>query len=276
MNFFLKPFISWPLRHIYSLIFQRWYRSYCWLSFRLNRVPRFTEKNIDAAGFILDVPDCASFLSGFKEIFVENCYAFTPRSNTPRILDLGANIGLSILFFKKEYPGAEIEALEADPAIFHYLQKNVRGNGFSDVQLFNNAAWYENTTLEFQVEGADGGRIAKSVGGHVINVTAIDMYEFMSDRHYDLLKMDIEGAEVDVVRRCRDKLFNVDHLFVEYHSVVNEKQRLDELLEILTSVGFRYHIHSPNPAKSPFISINQIVNYDMLLNVFAWRDKADA
>jgi FkbM family methyltransferase len=222
------------------------------------------------------VPDCASFLSAFREIFANRCYAFKSAGIKPRILDLGANIGLSVLFFKTEYPGAEIEAFEADPAIFGYLQKNIFGNGWDDVRLINSAAWHENTVLQFEVEGADGGRVARSGGENVVNVSAIDISEFMSDKHYDFMKIDIEGAEVGVLSRCRDKLKNVDHLFVEYHSVIGWPQRLHELLEILTSAGFRYHIHSPNPTSRPFMGTDLIIDYDLLLNIFAWRDGSNA
>ena len=273
MNALIRPFIFEPVRHVYRLITDRWYRVYCLLSLRLQRVPRYTEKTLLVAGFNLAVPDCASFLSGFKEIFAERCYAFNSASAKPRILDLGANIGLSVLFFKLEFPEAEIEAFEADPVIYGYLQKNILDNGFDGVRLFNSAAWSENTVLQFEAEGADGGRIARSSSPDVVSVCATDIGEFMSDRHYDFMKMDIEGAEIEILRRCRDKLHNVDHLFVEYHSVVGWAQKLGELLEILASAGFRYHIQSPNFAKSPFIAPHLVIDYDMLLNIFAWREK---
>lgn len=255
------------------MITDKWYRDYCLLSFRLNRVPRFTEMAFTAAGFKLEVPDCASFLSGFREIFINRCYAFSNTRTRPRILDLGANVGVSVLFFKAMYPNSEIEAFEADPSIFGYLQRNILRNGFTDVQLINSAAWHENAVLQFEVEGGDGGRIARSDRDNIVSVTALDISEHMSDKHYDFMKIDIEGAEIDVLSRCSDKLGNVDNLFVEYHSVMGWPQQLDRLLRILADAGFRYHIHSPNPAKSPFMGTDLIIDYDLLLNIFAWRDE---
>jgi hypothetical protein len=43
----------------------------------------------------------------------------------------------------------------------------------------------------------------------------------------DLLKMDIEGAEADVLEDCRGSLGGVQHLFVEYHAYTGQPQRLD-------------------------------------------------
>ena len=87
----------------------------------------------------------------------------------------------------------------------------------------------------------------------------------------DFLKLDIEGAEVDVLADCHPKLQNVDKMMVEYHSHSQERQRLHEMLHILQEAGFRYHIKETFTCLHPFLDRGLCVGMDLQLNVFAYR-----
>lgn len=267
-----RPIYYEPARHIYNIITNSDYRKYWFLESKLRKIPRFTDCRAKVYGWTLFIPDSASFLSNYKEIFVEKIYAFSFKSSTPRILDLGANIGLSVLFFKQLYPNAQITALEADPKIFEYLKRNVHGNGYTDVQLVNKAAWYENTTLKFSSEGADGGRVALSGDENIIEIDAINIAEFLKNKQFDFLKMDIEGAEEYVLPACKDYLPHIKFVFVEYHSKVGQKQRLDRIISTLADAGFRIHIHSVMHSPSPFVEIKTNSGFDLQLNIFGWKE----
>lgn len=267
-----KPLIYEPAKHVYKLIFQEKYRRYCILESKLSKRPRYTECKVTVNDWELHLPDSASFLSAYKEIFLREIYAFKSSHEAPSILDLGANIGLSVLFFKHLYPQSEITAFEADPAIFEFLEKNIYGNGFNDVKLLNKAIWYRNETIKFSVERADGGRIAQNKDENHVQVQAIDLNEYLAEHHVDFLKMDIEGAEGPVLSACEKSLSKIRWIFVEYHSQVDEKQYLDQIIRILSQQGFRIHIHSEFYTDSPFISRKTRSNFDLQLNIFAWRD----
>ena len=267
-----KPLFYEPARHIYKLIFQDKYRRYCILESKLGKRPRYTECKVIVNDWELHLPDSASFLSAYKEIFLREIYAFKSPQEAPNILDLGANIGLSVLFFKRLYPQSEITAFEADPALFEILKKNIYGNGFNDVKLLNKAIWHKNEIINFSVEGADGGRIAQKKDGNLVQVQAIDLNEYLTEHHVDFLKMDIEGAEGLVLTACEKSLSKIRWIFVEYHSRVDEKQYLDQIIRILSQQGFRIHIHSEFYTDSPFISRKIRSNFDLQLNIFAWRN----
>lgn len=87
----------------------------------------------------------------------------------------------------------------------------------------------------------------------------------------DLLKLDIEGAELEVLTHCREALREVDHLFVEYHGRHDEPQRLDELLALLRAAGFRYHLRNASRARQPFVEQPLTLVYDQLADIFAYR-----
>jgi hypothetical protein len=88
----------------------------------------------------------------------------------------------------------------------------------------------------------------------------------------DFLKIDIEGAETKVLEDCADLLFNVDKLFVEYHSFIGMEQPLPEIFGILKNAGFRLHISAPGlTSNSPFIELRTYSNMDNQLNIYGIR-----
>ena len=116
-------------------------------------------KDVNVLDYKIDVPDIASFLGQFRELFVEDNYKFTSKSNEPVIYDCGANIGLSCLYFKKLYPKAKIIAFEADKNIADILSNNLKKNNIEDVVIFDSAVWIHDSGIEFSIEGSDGGSI---------------------------------------------------------------------------------------------------------------------
>lgn len=267
-----RPLYFELIRHLYRLFTCEHYRAFSCLESRLSKLPRFTPCKAKICGMHLLLPDAASFLSTYKDIFLDRIYDFSFDGDEPRILDLGGNSGLSALFFKKLYPKAHITVFEADPAIFSYLHNNIHGNGFTDVELVNKAAWNSDTELIFYSEGADGGRIASVEDCNLIKVDAVNLAEYLQGKKFDFLKMDIEGAEEFVLPACRECLPNIGRIFVEYHSKVGKQQSLDQLLSILIGAGFRLQIHSAFSSPSPFKAVRTCAGYDLQLNIFGWRE----
>lgn len=268
----IKPLYFEALRHVYRFVTKPEYRKWCFLDAKLGGKQRFKECKASVNGWKLTIPDAASFLSSYREIFVDNIYKFKSANPDPKILDLGANVGLSILFFKKLYPDSEITGLEPDPNIFKCLKKNVHGNGFEDVELINKAVWTKDTVLNFRADGADGGRVVDNENENIVEIEAIDIRKLLNENEFDFLKMDIEGAEKDVFPACKEYLSNFKHIFIEYHSVIGETQNLSEILNILNTQGFRVHINSIMFSKSPFVIKRNVSGFDNQLNIFAWKD----
>ena len=269
MKGIVKPVFADPAKHLYRLFTEPNYFTYNRLYSNLKYYQRYQEcqVRIDDCDFL--IPDAASFLSAYKEIFLEQIYKFKTDVATPKILDLGANIGLSVLFFKSLYPKAEITALEADPKIFDYLTRNVN-QSYPDVKLIEAAIWHENTTLNFVSEGADSGQIAKS--NNSIEVKAIDIAGLLEEQQFDFIKMDVEGAEEYVLPRCRGLLDSVQYLFIEYHSRINCKQKLDRILSILAQENFRVYLQNNWQQPTPFLGLSSYMGFDFQTNIYAWKE----
>ena len=87
----------------------------------------------------------------------------------------------------------------------------------------------------------------------------------------DFLKIDVEGAELRIIKDCRDDLERVQNIFIEYHGNRSRKQRLHEMLHIIQQAGFRYHVQDANPINHPFIERERGNLYDLQLNIFGFR-----
>ena len=246
---------------------------------RLEGLPRYQPASTLLLGRRLQLVDAASFLSAYHQIFKRNIYRFASEIDSPRIIDGGANIGLSVIYFKQLFPHSRITAFEPDAQVFSALRANMKTFGYEDIELVPKALWSANTKLTFMAEGADGGRIARSadlmrtakVQPKFESVATVCLRDYLAEP-VDFLKLDIEGAETEVLLHCADLLANVKHLFVEYHSFKNEPQSLPRLLQILTDNGFRFHLHSSNETPMPFLGVDTMLGMDLLLNIFAYRE----
>lgn len=257
---------------VYKFLTNSNYRRFLYLATIYGTRKRFHSTQISFLNYSLNVPDCQSFIWQFKEIFVDEYYRFESNSENPVIFDCGANVGTSCVYFKKLYPGSRITAFEANPDIAKLLDENLRNNGIDDVRLLNKAVWINSEGLELGLESADGSSIHKKLNR--VKVESIRLRDYLDkEEQIDMLKMDIEGAEVDVLIDCKESLFKVRNLFVEFHSYINEKQRLSEIIDILESNKFRYFIKQPEDRPRPLINRYNKSNpeIDLQLNIFAYR-----
>lgn len=94
---------------------------------------------------------------------------------------------------------------------------------------------------------------------------------YLKGRKVDFLKIDIEGAEYEVIKDCENELKNIDFLFIEYHSMPEKGQNLHEILEIVHRTGFKYHIKEAYTSKHPFMERNLNFGMDLQLNIFCYK-----
>jgi FkbM family methyltransferase len=219
--------------------------------------------------------DGPGFLFLHDEIIEREIYKFSTDDPAPYIIDGGANVGLSVLYFKQLYPNASILAFEPDPDIFEVLKRNCRSYEFEAVKLSECALWVENGSLGFRKEGSLGGRLAEADNSIAdVNVPTQRLRDLLTSK-VTLLKLDIEGAETEVLEDCADRLVNVEKLFVEYHSFADQPQSLHRLLAVIHEAGFRTHLHVYDPSPQPLFhrTIREgIDRVDMNLDIFCYRD----
>lgn len=219
------------------------------------RTPRLTAGEIELGPYSVRYSDLLTLCPQWHDIFVLGSLTFETRSQAPRILDCGANIGLASLFYKRRYPAARITAFEADPAIAALLTHNVRANGAADVEVVAAAAWTEAGEISFQADGADAGAVVSGGWreGRATRVPAVRLANWLARERIDLLKLDIEGAEAAVLADCAGVLENVNAMLLEVHEFDPDRRRGPELLQLLVRSGFLYAVThvTPLPYRSP-------------------------
>lgn len=189
----------------------------------------------------------------FEEIFYKNQYLFISRNPEPLIFDCGANIGLTIIYFKWLYPNSVIYAFEPDKITFELLKKNVEQNNFSNVHLFNSAISNKNGQVEFFVDNENPGSLLMSKFKERNNkdktiVDSISLTNFIRDKrlkNIDLVKMDVEGSEFEVIEDLyeNDLLKEINKFYIEYHhKIEGQKSKLSTFLLPFEKNGFEYQI----------------------------------
>jgi FkbM family methyltransferase len=234
---------------------------------RLSRLAPYTAGSSAVAGPDVRFTHPHAFVAQYRAMFHERMYA-AALPPAPYVLDVGANYGLAAIALKREHPDAEIVAFEADPAIAAIAAANLEAAGLDDVTLVRAAAWTREGAMRFAAEGSDAGRLGDDGS---VEVPTVRLRDWLA-RDVDLLKMDIEGAEVEVLLDCADRLHRVRRLVCEYHSFAGRPQRLGELLAALEAAGHRVIVTGDMAPDHPLVDVPADASgMDMRLNLFAVR-----
>lgn len=143
--------------------------------------------------------------------------------NIKYILDAGGNCGISALFFASIYPDATIITVEANPANFAVLKRNVAA--FKNVHAVNKGLWDKSTHLRIQ-RGRHGRewdfQVVEAEEHEEDSIPAISIDDLLRDfklPRFDLIKMDIEGSEKEVFesKTVASWLSNVRVFLAELH-----------------------------------------------------------
>jgi len=185
-----------------------------------------------------------------KEIFGENCYYLESDIEEPVIVDMGAHIGMTVIYFKMLFPKARVIAFEPIPDNFKLLQKNVSENQLDDVEMYQAVVAPKSGILRIQEPIGEGawksgaGIIPKGWKGiqtnQEIKVEAVGIQEVISQK-IDILKMDIEGMEYEVIRNMGPMMRNVKNMLIEVHP--RKDHRIEEIEKILTQNGYKLEIN---------------------------------
>jgi FkbM family methyltransferase len=179
----------------------------------------------------------------FEEIFIYQVYFFETTNTSPTVIDCGSNIGLSVLYFKKVYPGCQVLAFEPDGETFSLLQKNIKCNALTHITLHNVALsdCHEDGIL-YKKQAQPG-----SLNMSLFATGESDIPEKISERklsdyiqaEVDLIKIDVEGAEISIIEDLENnnKIKLANRIIIEYHPELN-KTPIEGFLKKLSACHF--------------------------------------
>jgi FkbM family methyltransferase len=159
----------------------------------------------------------------FEKIFLAKEYQSPFDLSPGLIIDAGANTGMATLYFAARYPNATIVAIEPESSNFQTLQRNCIG--LKNVILMQAALWPEDRSLKLNDPNSEAWTFSVSEQGsgttpatEVSAVTVEGILRQLGARQIDLLKLDIEGAELELFSRGAAKWIDqVRFIVIELH-----------------------------------------------------------
>jgi len=169
---------------------------------------------------------------------------YVPPALKPKvIIDIGSNIGASIIYFHRQFPDAKIFGFEPHPDTFQILQKNVAH--LPDVAVFNCGLGATQQRISVHADEVNFG--AFNTRGHFkdrgfpaapveCEVRRLDdVLRELGIAQVDLIKIDCEGAEADVFSTLPDEILNHCQWIVgELHDHTG--------FEVLARLAPRFHL----------------------------------
>ncbi len=212
-------------------------------SFRVKSEMGYTTKMhvTEYQGLQLSYPAQLEFDTLIEEPFKNHGYYVDLDTQTPLIIDAGAHIGVSALYFHKMYPKATLVCIEPNPTNLPFLFTNLEDNFVENVTIIPKALVGEKgkPTVTLYTHPQWGVFSSLKANGwsedhkmNPIEVETIKLSEILT-KPVDLLKMDIEGVETEVLREAQQKLHFVKHLILEFHET--EKDPVEYMQKFLSS-----------------------------------------
>lgn len=177
-------------------------------------ISKFAIKNIDNLGPIYLRPRTSDFVV-FEQIYVDREYEIELPRRLKTIFDVGANIGLASRVLGERFPNAHFICIEPDKDNFRILSENTKY--LHEATLLNAAIWSHNTQLTIKGSGASSFFISEESGGNVEGVSISSLVEKYAIEHIDLMKIDIEGAEIELFASSSAWIDKVGILIIELH-----------------------------------------------------------
>jgi FkbM family methyltransferase len=155
----------------------------------------------------------------FEEIFLQDEYRIPVAASPRLIIDGGANIGLASLYFAKQYPDAQIIAVEPELSNIQMLKVNTAG--YPAISVLEAGIWHDHNPLK--IENPDvskcGFRLTQteSAEASVSSLRVDDILNLTGLDSIGILKLDIEGSEKEILQHSQSWIGKLEILAVELH-----------------------------------------------------------
>lgn len=210
----------------------------------------------------------------YEEIFQKRHYAFKADGANPVIVDCGGNVGLSAVWFKLNYPSCRLSVFEPDRNLACMIDKNLQAAGFTGTKCIPKAVWVKDGAIGFDLRGDDSGKIDANATRMVETVDLAAWLPAVTD----LLKIDIEGAEFDVLEHLctTGAIQRVRNLVCELHVMRGTESKMAALMQQLIAAGMRLSLNygavtsgiGVAGEEAPF---EVIARNHLLIELYAWR-----
>ncbi len=175
------------------------------------------------------------------EFFIQHTYDLSKLIFIPdRIIDCGAYRGYFSFLVLKYFPKASITSIEAHPENYSKIKQSMRVNNLTNIELLHGAICKSTSSyIDLFFEGSSGSiENTFSKDGKVVMVKTINLEKIITHNNL-LLKVDIEGAELDFFPSIIKKFPPTCAVFLETHDGWNS---LVKIKEAFVREGFSFEV----------------------------------
>ena len=161
------------------------------------------------------------------------------RDQTLLMVDVGANIGDTILACSRGAPSDQFLGVEANPEFVSYLKKNTSNlEGFLLVEAFCYSG--EEKQAYVRIESTGGtARVLEDPNGFAITKKTLDeiLTEHPQFEDFNFLKLDTDGSDFDILRGARKSIaVSLPIILMEY-DVFGNVNYVDDALDAIVSLA---------------------------------------
>lgn len=188
------------------------------------------------------------------------------------IVDVGANVGYYTLRLAHSVRNGKIVSIEADPQTCEILKTNCKLNNFENVEIYNYAITDKEGEITLYQSDTHSGsnsifvkNSSKSRKQTSVKATTLD--DLLENKYDEInwIKIDVEGAELSVLKGAEKTLKKTKRILVEIHEHIlrQNNEKPEEVIEILKNNDFKIKLLDNNwdPETSP----NQTLKCDYIL-----------
>lgn len=163
------------------------------------------------------------------------------------VFDIGANVGYyTLLASKLAGTKGKVYAFEPDPRTAALLNKNIKLNKCTNVTVVQSALSTQKGITTLVLDEANPGESSLANGkGKKITIQGTTLYDFIQQnkiKNIDVIKIDVEGAELEVLKGAQNSLTkNRGVMFIECNKKALQQfsESPKTLLNLLSTFGYQ-------------------------------------
>jgi FkbM family methyltransferase len=235
---------------------------FCFIAYHIFKIKFYKFKifvNVNGIKYKLIDHDTLKVLS-YSELWMDK---YLDIRNGQVFIDVGAHVGKYALKIAKRNPRSTVIAIEPGSLQFNALIDGINKNKLKNIIPLNIAAWDSTTKLKLKVYSIDTGTssvIPSMPGiGHLIRVENVDakplddVVNELGIKHVDWVKIDVEGAELHVLRGFRNGIIKFKPRVVIEIKEFNRR----EVFKFFEEVNYTCHHIPEDESGEYFICIPQ-------------------
>ncbi len=163
-----------------------------------------------------------------------------PRVRVKLVVDIGANVGMSLVYLLGMYWRANAIAFEPHPGHVAQCRANLARNGYDTrTTLYEAAAGAADGSGWISDDGSSSHM--SNVAGSGFETKIVDIFPILAEREIDVMKIDIEGGEYELLEDPRFETLNVRAIVLEWHARPDRPDGHAWCRDRLTALGYRLY-----------------------------------